>query len=176
MISKTDLRKQLIEKRKTLNIKELSALVCENIKINPLYINSKNIFAYYPKEYEVDISPLFQNLQKNWFLPKTIGETLAFYEYKYTEQLIEGKFNVKEPKTTVKTNVFPDLIIVPALSVDEKKFRMGYGKGYYDRFLSGFDNSPKTIVPIFSALIVNSLPIEQHDKKVDWVISEKTTF
>lgn len=175
MISKIDLRKELIEKRKKLNTKDLSSLICEKIMAQEEYINAKNIFAYYPKSFEVDITPLFKNGSKKWFLPKTIGLDLKFYKYKLGDELIKGDFEVYEPVFNKQTSVIPDLIIVPALSVDKNNYRLGYGKGYYDRFLTklkGKNLCPPTLVPIFSELIVETLPIESHDKKIDIVITE----
>ncbi len=170
MISKIDLRKQFIEKRKILNTDVLSDLICKNITGLEIYKQSKNIFAYYPKEYEVNILKLFEDKSKCWFLPKIEGETLKFYEYK--GNLVLGKFNVYEPKENVFLEVTPDLIIVPALSVDNKGYRLGYGKGYYDRFLAGYETLPKTLTPIFNDLMVELLPVESTDKKIDIIVSE----
>ncbi|MBQ7450370.1 5-formyltetrahydrofolate cyclo-ligase, partial [bacterium] len=63
-------------------------------------------------------------------------------------------------------------IIVPALSVDKNHYRLGYGKGYYDRFLNNFSVLPKTLTPIFSELIIEKLPRESHDKKIDIIITD----
>lgn len=172
MISKIDLRKELLEKRKTLETKVLSDLICEKIKAQKIYKNAKTIFAYYPKAFEVDITPLFEDKNKKWFLPKIVENNLIFYEYKGDDELIKGDFGVYEPKSSKKADFVPDLIIVPALSVDNNKYRLGYGKGYYDKFLAKFNECPLTLVPIFSELIVEALPIEPHDKKVDIVITE----
>ena len=173
MISKTDLRKQLLEKRKNLNTKELSSLICKKIIRHKAYKSSKNIFAYYPKSFEVDITPLFEDESKKWFLPKVYGENLYFFEYKMGDDLAEGKFGIKEPINSEKTNIIPDLIIVPALAIDKKYYRLGYGKGFYDRYLRDFkENCPTTITPIFSDLIVEALPADNFDKKIDIVITE----
>ena len=173
MISKTDLRKQLLEKRKTLNTKKLSELICKKIINYEAYKISKNIFAYYPKEFEVDITPLFEDKSKKWFLPKVNGENLYFFEYKSGDELKTGEFGVKEPVNNEKTNIIPDLIIVPALGVDKNNYRIGYGKGFYDRFLNSFEQTcPKTLSPIFKTLLIEKLPIEINDKKIDLIIHE----
>ena len=173
MISKSDLRKQLIEKRKTLNIEKLSKLICKKIIACEAYKTSKNIFAYYPKPFEVDITPLFEDESKIWFLPKVNGENLEFYEYKNGDRLKTGEFGVKEPICNKKTDIIPDLIIVPALSADKNNYRIGYGKGFYDRFLNSFKKiCPQTLTPIFSDLIAEKLPTEKYDKKIDMIIFE----
>lgn len=173
MISKIDLRKNLIQKRKTLETKVLSDLICKKIEGLNLYQSAKNIFAYYPKSFEVDVTPLFEDESKKWFLPKVKGENLIFCEYKFGNELVEGEFGVYEP-TGMMTDIVPDLIIVPALSVDKNNYRLGYGKGYYDRFLNKLfekGECPPTLVPIFSDLIVENLPKEPHDKKIDIVVT-----
>ena len=175
MISKTDLRKQLIEKRKTLDTRVLSDLICQNIEKTTQFQIAKNIFAYYPKPFEVDITPLFKNKKKNWFLPKTVGENLQFFKYKSGDELILGEFRVMEPKTDIPTKIIPDLIIVPALSVDKRGFRLGYGKGFYDRFLAEFmDEKPLTLTPLFSDLLTDFLPCESYDKKIEVLVTENT--
>ena len=172
MISKTDLRKQLLNKRKNLNTKNLSELICKNIFECREYKAAKNIFAYYPKEFEVDITSLFEDKSKKWFLPKVKGENIEFFEYKFKDELTEGEFGVKEPFNKHKTGIIPDLIIVPALGIDKNNYRIGYGKGFYDRFLNSFKNCPVTLTPIFSDLIVKALPKNDFDKKIDLIISE----
>lgn len=170
MINKSELRKQFIEKRKTLDTKGLSNKICKKIITLEIYKNSKNIFAYYPKQFEADISELLNDSTKNWFLPKVEGENMKFY--RYCGELELGAFNVYEPKGGSPTDIIPDLIIVPALCIDKRGFRLGYGKGYYDKFLAKYDVVPQTLTPIFSELVVETLPIEKTDKKIDIIVSE----
>ena len=159
-----------MELRKSLNTKVLSDKICAKIKMIKEYKDAKTVFAYYPKPYEVDISPLFEDKTKQWFLPKVEGDELEFYEFR--GELILGKFGVYEPMGGTPAKITPDLIIVPALCVDEKGFRLGYGKGFYDRFLVRFSKQPKTLTPIFSKLIIKTLPKQAHDKPVDIVVDE----
>ena len=172
MISKSELRKKLIEKRKTIDTDSLSEAICEKIKALEVYKNSINIFAYYPLPYEVDIKSLFEDKTKNWYLPKVNGENMEFYEYKIDDTLKKGAFGVLEPSLDKICNKNPDLIIVPALSVDKAGYRLGYGKGYYDRYLNKFKSQIKTLCPIFSDLLIDVLPKENHDKNVDIVLTE----
>ena len=172
MISKSELRKILTEKRKTIDTNSLSKIICEKIMENDVYKNAKNIFAYYPLPYETDIKPLFEDKTKNWFLPKVNGENLDFYEYKIGDKLKQGAFGVYEPCGEKPFIYYPDLIIVPALSVDKEGFRLGYGKGYYDRLISSLKYSVPTLVPIFSEFLTDTLPKEKHDKKIDVVVTE----
>ena len=169
MISKSDLRKQLLEKRKTLNTEGLSNLICEKIKNLKEYKTAKNIFAYYPKPYEVDISHLFEDTKKNWYLPRVKGDNIEFIGFHIGDKLIKSEFGVFEP-IGEKTSIIPDLIIVPAISADKKRYRLGYGKGFYDRFLA-HQNCP-TVSPVFADLLSDELPAENHDKKIDIIVSQ----
>lgn len=169
MISKSELRKQLLKKRKTLNTKVLSNLICEKIKNLKEYKTAKNIFAYYPKPYEADISPLFEDKNKNWFLPRVKGDNIEFIGFHIKDNLIKSEFGVFEP-IGEKTSIIPDLIIVPALSADKKGYRLGYGKGFYDRFLA--HQTCPTVSPVFADLLIDELPTEKHDKKIDIIVCQ----
>ena len=173
MINKSELRKILIEKRRTIDTNSLSKVICEKITKLEVYKSAKTIFAYYPLPYEVDISVLFKDKTKNWFLPKVSGEDMEFYRYTLGDKLVKGKFGVYEPVSDNISDLLPDLIIVPALSVDKNNYRLGYGKGFYDRFLAKYEKKqPLTLTPIFSELVVCSLPVDNFDKKIDIIITD----
>ena len=166
MISKIDLRKELVNKRKTLKTNILSAKICEKIKNQKEYICAKSIFAYYPKKYEVNILPLFKDINKNWFLPKTNNDELVFYKYNDNDDLIKSEFGVYVPKSNIEADIVPDLIIVPALSVDKNNYRLGYGKGYYDRFLPKLTGT-YIICVCFPFQMFEEIPSEEFDIKMD---------
>lgn len=171
MINKSALRKEILDRRKTLEVKTLSVELCRKLSSNKQYQNAKNIFAYYPKKYEVDITSLFNDKDKNWFLPKIINDKLEFIEYKIGDNLIKNSFGVFEPIKN-PTTILPDLIIVPALTTDKKGYRLGYGKGYYDMFLSETPyNNIFTVSLVFDELLVNDIMPESHDKKINLIIS-----
>ena len=82
----------------------------------------------------------------------------------------KGKFGILEPTSKVSL-VDPDLVVVPGLAFDLHLHRLGYGKGYYDRFLKS--TSSYKIGICFDFQIVEKIPNESHDQKMDEVISEK---
>ncbi|MBR2526366.1 5-formyltetrahydrofolate cyclo-ligase, partial [bacterium] len=86
------------------------------------------------------------------------------------DTLNESPFKTKEPQTKPENPDIIDLIILPALAADKNNFRLGYGKGYYDRLLS--KTTAKTILPIAKELVFENLPVESHDKQVDIVITD----
>ena len=88
--------------------------------------------------------------------------------------LTVNEFGMLEPiKTKAK---IPDIIIVPMLAFDKEKFRLGYGKGYYDRFLKKYIKQYKDTITVgvaFSFQKHNKLPINKNDVKMDFILTEK---
>jgi 5-formyltetrahydrofolate cyclo-ligase len=167
---KTDLRKQAKAIRKTLNIRNKSENLVNKIRNIKEYQVAKHVMLFYPTEFEVNLLSLLAD-DKNFYFPKVDGQNMLVCPYSSAIELKKSKFNILEPcSNPVLANVL-DLIIVPALMVDKTKHRLGYGGGFYDRFLSG---NPKitTICPIFSELYVENLPHDDFDIPIDIVVCD----
>ncbi len=169
MNNKSDFRIKAKELRKNLDIEQLSLLLCEKIRQWDFYQKSKNILIYYPLKYEVNLLSLL-NDEKNFFLPKVVGEKLYICPYKENDKLLKSSLNIYEPCSLPILPSILDLIFVPALATDKENFRLGYGGGYYDRFLSMYSNIT-TVSAVSSNLIFEKLPHEPHDIKIDHIIS-----
>ena len=98
---------------------------------------------------------------------------MNFHEWKKKDILALNKFGVPEPVKSKK--IVPDIILLPLLVFDKKKNRIGYGKGYYDKFLNKFNKKKKivTIGVAFSFQKYHKLPINSKDYKLDYIITEK---
>lgn len=170
MDSKIDLRIKAKSIRKTLDILKISSLAVSKIRDINVYKSAKNVLIFYPMRYEIDLLPLLDD-DKNFYLPKVSGEKLFICPFKKGDKLEKSTcFNVNEPCTDPEDADILDLAVVPALMVDKNGFRLGYGGGFYDRFLS--DNPLiKTITPIPKELFVEKLPSESFDKKIDYIIT-----
>lgn len=168
MLKKTELRKKAKEIRKSLDIKNISHLICEEIRNLEDFKNAKNIMIFYPLKDEIDLLELLEE-DKNFFLPRMSGLNLNVCPYKKGDKLEVKQFGVKEPKTHPIAPKSIDLIIVPALMADSKNYRLGYGKGFYDRLIT--KTNAKTVVALPKELFIEELPIEPHDKSVDIVIT-----
>lgn len=98
--------------------------------------------------------------------------TMMFYEINHFDQLEETKIGLFEPKVDGKQALSPnsfDLVIVPGLAFTKEGFRLGYGGGFYDRFLQKV-NAP-TVSLAFPCQIVKTLPTEPHDRTIDYIIT-----
>lgn len=169
MDNKTDLRIWAKSIRKTLMISDISAIITYKIRQNPLYKNSKNVLIFYPMKYEINLLTLLDD-DKNFYLPKVDGENILVCSFRKGDLLKVSNFNIEEPcSRPIRADIL-DLVIVPALAADKKGFRLGYGGGFYDRFLA--KHKVKSIVPIAKELMVDKLPVEVFDVQVDCVITD----
>lgn len=168
MDSKSDLRKKAKCIRKSLSIAEKSTIAIKKIRENTLYIPAKNVLIYYPLRYELNLLALLDD-EKNFYLPRVCGENLQICPFKKGDKLVASSFNICEPCSNSINPRNLDLVVVPALMADKFGFRLGYGGGFYDRFLVK-NNTVKTILPIAKELIVEELPHEEFDIKIDEII------
>lgn len=136
------------------------------------------IALYYPNSSEVNVLKILDlDYFKKFDFSLPIIEksnTMNFYKWKNNDILNINKFGILEP---VKVNkIIPNFILVPLLAYDSKKNRLGYGKGFYDKFLNKFNKINRNIMTIgvaFSFQKYNKLPVNNRDYKLDYVITEK---
>ena len=143
--------------------------------------SSIKIALYYPSNFELNVLKIleFKNiLSQDILLPVTDKNNLMnFFSWKKNEVLFINKFGILEPaRSKVKV---PDIMLIPTLAFDKKKFRLGYGKGFYDRYLTKFlkfHNKILTVGVAFSFQKYHMLPINQNDIKMNYVLTEKGIY
>jgi len=167
---KRALRKQIKELRSGLDIELLSKALCRKLQATTEYQNAKNIMIFYPMKNEINLLPLLEDDSKNFYLPQVCGKNLRCCPYCTGDELCVSAFGTKEPVRESCSKAQIDLVIVPALACDKNNYRLGYGGGFYDRFLRDFGS--KKIVCIPKAQIVDTVYPEKHDVVMDMVISE----
>ena len=138
--------------------------------------SAKNICCYYSVRDEVITTDYFDDNSKNWFVPKVYGDDLLICPFDKTK-LEQGKFGLLEPTTKpIEDLSIIDLIIIPALCVDKKGNRIGYGKGYYDRLLKKFPHTPQRIALVFSDLIVENSYCNEFDETINIIVCNNGIF
>ncbi|MBR6095057.1 MAG: 5-formyltetrahydrofolate cyclo-ligase [Lachnospiraceae bacterium] len=193
---KTKLRKACLDRRREIEKERFEEAAGNLKKALILLIREKgieNVLLYASKEGEIPTDPLFEAIKeaKNSeekskapciFYPRVTFDTMEFIFVDSTEELKPGNFGVREPMQGKKFT--PDcknvLILLPGLSFDREGHRIGYGKGYYDAFLSGFPKETdyftvgacmkECMAENFTWLVDGKIPCEKHDKKADLII------
>jgi len=167
MADKNELRIKAKNIRKNLPMKEISASLAGLIRQNELYISARNVMLFYPTEFEVDLRELFSN-DKNFYLPKVEDEKLLVCPY--CKEFRRSSFGIYEPCSEPSSPKILDLVIVPALMCDKNGYRLGYGGGFYDKFISKYGKNFKTICAIPKELFTQNLPHDEFDQKVDVIV------
>ena len=167
MNMKTELRLNAKELRKNLDRANLSVCAVKKIRENNLYKNSNHVMLYYPAKYEINLLALLED-EKNFYLPRVCGKDLEICPYKNGDILKLSELHIEEPQTEPVSSDIIDLVIVPALMADKNNYRLGYGGGYYDRFLSGKKFKTLCIVP--KELYTDNLPREEFDIPINEIV------
>jgi len=176
-VPKNILRKKILVYRKNnYRIVGLKYSLLKDILKNFNLLKNKKIGAYFPINYEIDCLEILKQLEKSGHkisLPITKkGNKMDFFEWSFKEPLLIGKIGIPEPYS--KKKVYPDILLVPLVAFNKYKFRLGYGGGYYDRYIQKIKKIKKilTIGMAFSFQEVRKLPINEHDKKLDYIFTE----
>ena len=140
-------------------------------------LNFKIIGGYYPYNYEIDDLEILEFFRKKKFhisLPIIKNNhQMDFFVWSQYDPLKVNKYGIVEPISFKK--VYPDLIIVPLVAYDNHLNRLGYGGGFYDRYIDKIKKI-KEVTKIgiaFSFQRLKKIPVNNYDKKLDFIITEK---
>ena len=167
-MDKKELREWAKCERAKLDIREISKELVSKLQATAEYTNAKNIMIYYPLEEEVNLLELLKDKTKKFYLPKIRGKQLECCPYVEGDELCESCFHTLEPVCEACNKTDLDLVVVPALAVDKNGYRLGYGGGFYDRFLADYKGAKVVCVP--KNLVVDSVYPENYDVKMDVVV------
>jgi len=183
MPQKAKLRKKYfnIRREKYRNIDKkfffpLLKLIRKKIKKKPI-----RIALYYPSNFELNVLKVLElkyiSSQVSLLPVIEKNNVMKFYPWNKNEVLIVNEFGMLEPlKSKAK---IPNVILVPLLAFDKDKFRLGYGKGFYDRYLNKYIKQYKDIMTVgvaFSFQKHNKLPINKNDVKLDFILTEEGIY
>lgn len=182
MKMKDRLRKSIEKKRNTLSTSEVlekSSRIKKRVFEMDLFRDAQTILFYVSYGNEVYTHDMIKesiSLGKTVVVPKSVTKNNALILSRLTDwnNLEVGVYNILEPKQESIEQVDVesiDLIIVPGVVFDESGNRIGHGKGYYDRLLNDSRNIP-SVGLAFEFQIVENIKSEQHDEKIDIVITE----
>ena len=96
---------------------------------------------------------------------------MTFRKVKDISKLEKGEFDIPEPKDNAPIQEKHDVILVPCVGLDSQGNRIGYGVGFYDKYLEG--NNAVKIALSYSKQIVKVIPVSKNDVKMDWIVTEK---
>ncbi len=176
MNSKKEIRKRMLKLRNELEeayVIQASHEICIKLQESPVFKEADNICLYVPVNNEVEVTELFDYMsdKKNIYLPKVQENNMEFYLYTGMEHLIKGEYNIPEPDSGICLK--PDdntLVVMPGVAFSRDGYRLGYGGGYYDRYLQRYPKFKKIAV-CYREQIVDNLPVEEYDVKPDYIIS-----
>lgn len=185
VISKQSIRSKYLAKRDALSLsqrKEKSGTIAELLKKETCYRESEAVFLYMDYRSEVMTTLLAEELLtsgKRVFAPRVIGFDIVFYEIRSLDDLEAGYQGIREPmekpEMLLKETVLQEkrcLVLVPGSVFDYECHRMGYGKGFYDRFLEKCGDNVTAVGLAFSCQIAKMIPTESHDRRMDLVVTE----
>ena len=177
--AKQVLRKKMLNNRNSSSIEAIERM-SENIQSRIInieeFMNARTVGAYHPVGSEVSTLRILStvlSLRKHLALPRVEdADSIIFAEVNDLDKDLEtGKYKIKEPKNRcLKINEM-DLVLVAGIAWDEHGHRLGYGKGYYDRYLASI--TAATVGLAYDFQVLENIPHESNDFRVDLIVTEK---
>lgn len=190
MISKKELRKEVLARRDALHEKERqekSARISKQVTEQDVFQKADKILLFSSFKSEVDTTYIFREarrLNKDIYYPKVLGKEMEFYLVDETTQFETSNFGINEPKIDKAKKFVPSMedrifVLMPGVVFDENGNRIGYGGGYYDKYLQQLERKLpkericKTAVAFECQMVETSvIKSEEHDMKPDYIITE----
>ena len=177
-MNKSEIRKKIFKIRKKNSYKNLEINFKYLLKfLNRTKIYNKVVGGYYPYNYEVDAIKILEKLEKKKYqisLPKIKKNSqMDFFSWSTKDPLTINKFGIPEP--TSDKVVIPSILLVPLLAFDKHLNRIGYGGGFYDRYIKKIKKNKKiiTVGLAYSFQKVREIAVNKYDIKLDFIITEK---
>lgn len=175
-MDKKELRRMIREKKRAMTATEIetaSARLAELFYQTQQYKDASVIYGYLPYNQEVRTVPILEQALregKRIAVPKIYGDTMRFIYLEDLSKVEKGCSGIPEPVADGPVAEDPNaLVLMPGLAFDAKGNRMGYGGGFYDKFLAREPNHP-TVALCYSFQMVDTIPSEEYDIPVDCVL------
>jgi len=180
-VLKRKIRKKILKLRKIKSNNQKKINYLKLLNIFEKYFPYKGIVGgYYPINYEIDDLDILRKLELKKYkisLPVISKKNhMDFYTWSFKNTLQVNQYGIPEPSK--KKLVYPDILLIPLVAFDNRRFRLGYGGGFYDRYITRIKNKKKfiTIGLAFDFQKVKRLPINKFDKKLDIVLTNKKIY
>lgn len=177
---KNELRRYFLNNRKKISNSDKKIWddeIKNKVIESKAYKNAKSIFIYYSTVDEIDTKEIIKEAfldKKEVYIPKITGKhKMIPVLLKSFDDLVDGRYKIKTSKLkNTKENI--DLTIVPGLSFDKNKYRLGYGGGFYDYYIK---NHKSFYVGLFYQINKSyKLNFDDFDQKLDLIITDKSTY
>ncbi|MBE7030373.1 MAG: 5-formyltetrahydrofolate cyclo-ligase [Ruminococcaceae bacterium] len=180
-MSKASLRKVMLSYRRELSKEEVVRNSQQIFtKIRPILEDKQSVMVYLSFQNEVDTFALLDWLweqKKNVAVP--VCDTKAFEIFpsvlNSSRELVHNKYGILEPDIICTPDFCYDAVVIPGIAFDLSGNRIGFGKGYYDKFLSTQKNNPLKIGLCHDFQLLSDIPSEPHDFCMDYIITERRT-
>ena len=180
MMNKKEIRKFIREKRENLDfnfIEKESLKIFEKLKNENEFLKAKNILSYmdFKNEVKTDkINNFIEENQKTLILPRVIDKE-KMIAIKSEGKFSKSPFGNTEPVGEEYLEEI-DLIIVPGVAFDKFGNRIGFGRGYYDRFFTKYPNAKRIAIAFEIQVVDEEIQTDVFDKKIDMLITEKNIY
>lgn len=188
METKSEIRKRILEVRKGLTDEEValkSEAIVQKVIKTPEYQEADNILLYADYCREVMTRGIFEDAllhRKRIYFPRvdSLTNTMEFYQVISIRQLVRGYMDILEPKGDIRSRYQfqpreDTLAVLPGVAFDTSGYRIGYGKGFYDRFLAN-RRQISTMALAYSCQIIDEIPRDEHDIKMDKIVTEEIIY
>ncbi len=171
------LRSFLLKKRDNTSfdfMKIASKKIQNRLKKINVFRDAQKIGVYYPIGSEILTQDIIQELLSNGkdvFLPKVMEKNIEFRKIVDFSSLEKGSFDIMEPKDDCQIDNALDVVLVPTVGISPIGVRLGYGQGFYDRYLA--EHKVITISLTFEKQIIKNIPKSEHDIIIDWIVTEE---
>lgn len=177
MVAKKVIRKEILSIRAAMTtdqVQKKSSIICERLMNHPLFLRAKEIYCYVDFRNEVKTQELMETalqLGKKVAVPKVEGAEIRFYYITSWKDLAPGCMGILEPATTECAEGKEVLVLMPGAVFDRNRNRIGYGGGYYDKYM-GSHPFYDSIALAFSCQVLDRIPAEAHDFRPNIIITE----
>jgi 5-formyltetrahydrofolate cyclo-ligase len=180
---KKKLKARILKKRdalKPIQRAAMSVAICESLITRKAYHQAKTVAVFVTYQSEVNTLPIIQDIihkGKVPAVPRITGKgKMEFYKIADPDNdLVPGTYGIREPKKGLRKVKAEDidLLVTPGAVFDNRGYRVGYGGGYYDRFIPKMNEGTPVISLAYDLQIIDMVPNESFDKKVNMIITEK---